>query len=377
MTAGSHRAARPVLVTGAMGLLGRRVVEVLLGRGSAVVALDVRNSGTESTAVSLSQEANGSGDLSSAWVDLLDPEAVRQLVEQCRPAAIIHLAAVVSPACYRNPSVAWKVNVEGTRHLVGAAVKHVPDSAFILTSSAAVNGSRNPYRNRGRVTPATPINPIDCYGEQKAAAEELTITSGLNHVILRMGGIMSPDQMTAIRTDLMMMARITPRDNRVHMVDARDAAAACINAADRIDTVSGSTFVIGGDESHVLTHTAVQEDCYTAIGIGRIGPSINRPGNPDDDNAWGLTDWFDTTESQAALEYQDHRWDETVQWIAESLGKKRQAARLIGPIARPALRAHAAWENRRDGVTHFADPWMVVRRRYGADALASPNLPTR
>ena len=74
----------PVLVTGAMGLLGRRVVEVLLGRGSAVVALDVRNSGTESTAVSLSQEANGSGDLLSAWVDLLDPEAVRQLVEQCR-----------------------------------------------------------------------------------------------------------------------------------------------------------------------------------------------------------------------------------------------------------------------------------------------------
>ena len=124
----------------------------------------------------------------SAWVDLLDPEAVRQLVEQCRPAAIIHLAAVVSPACYRNPSVARKVNVEGTRHLVAAAVKHVPDSAFILTSSAAVNGSRNPYRNLGRVTPATPINPIDCYGEQKAAAEELVITSGLNHVILRMGG---------------------------------------------------------------------------------------------------------------------------------------------------------------------------------------------
>ena len=149
---------------------------------------------------------------------------------------------------------------------------------------------------------------------------------------------------------------------------------ACINAADRIDAVAGSTFVIGGDESHVLTHTAVQEDCYAAIGLGRIGPSINRPGNPDDDTAWGLTDWFDTTESQQALEYQDHRWDQTMEWIAESLGRKRQAARLIGPIARPALRAYAAQQNRRDGVKQFADPWMVVRRRYGAEALASPKV---
>jgi hypothetical protein len=190
-------------------------------------------------------------------------------------------------------------------------------------------------------------------------------------VILRMGGIMSADQMTAIRSDLMMIARITPRDNRVHMVDARDAATACTNAVDRIDSVPGSTFVIGGDESHVLTHTAVQEDCYSAIGLGRIGPSINRPGNPEDDNAWGLTDWFDTTESQRALEYQDHRWDETMAWIAESLGGKRHAARLIGPIARPALRAHAAQQNRRDGIRQFADPWSVIRRRYGADALAS------
>jgi hypothetical protein len=157
----------------------------------------------------------------------------------------------------------------------------------------------------------------------------------------------------------------------VHMIDARDAAVACINAADRIDTVAGNTFVVGGDESHVLTHTAVQDDCYAAIGLGRIGPSINRPGNPDDDTAWGLTDWFHTTESQRTLEYQDHRWDQTMEWIAESLGRKRHAARLIGPIARPALRAYAARQHRSDGVHEYADPWTVVRRQYGSEALAS------
>jgi nucleoside-diphosphate-sugar epimerase len=371
MTTGSQNATRPVLVTGAMGLLGRRVVEVLLGRGHSVVALDVRNSATEATAASLSGTANDDRRFVPAWVDLLDPESVGQLVEQHSPVAIIHLAAAVSPACYRNPSAARAVNVDGTRHLVAAAVGHVPESAFVLTSSAAVNGSRNPYRNLGRVTPATPINPIDCYGEQKAAAEEIVMNSGLPRVILRLGGIMSADQMTAIRTDLMMMARITPRDGRVHMVDARDAATACTNAVDRIESVHGTTFVIGGDESHVLTHGAVQDDCYAAVGLGRIGPSVNRPGNPDDDNAWGLTDWFDTTESQRALGYQDHRWDQTMEWIADSLGSKRQMARLVGPIGRSALRAHAARENRRDGIGQFADPWMVVRRRYGAEALAS------
>jgi nucleoside-diphosphate-sugar epimerase len=357
-----------------MGLLGRRVVEALLGDGRTVVALDVRSPSTEATAAALAHQANGNGELLAAWVDLLNPEAVHQLIEQRLPSAVIHLAAVVSPTCYRNPSGARRVNVEGTQHLLAACVRHIPDSAFILASSAAVHGSRNPYRKLGRITPTSPINPIDCYGEQKAATEELVAASRLKHAILRLGGIMSPDQMTAIRSDLMMMARITPRDNRVHMVDARDAGTAFINAVARIDSVSGVTFVVGGDESHVLTHIAVQEDCYAAIGLGRVGPSINLPGNPDDDTAWGLTDWFDTTESQRALEYQDRRWDQTMEWIADSLGAKRQAARLMSPIARPVLRAYAARQHRRDGVEQYADPWTIVRRRYGAEALASPKL---
>jgi nucleoside-diphosphate-sugar epimerase len=361
---------RTILVSGAMGQIGKRVTGILLDRGAMVVALDLRTEATMSVASTLARQAGGSDRFAPVYVDLTDKDAVDALVAERRPDAIVHLAAVVSPVCYRDPELARRVNVLGTANLVSAARRLAVPPFFVQASSSAVYGSRNPYRNIGRLTPETPVNPVDCYGEQKVAAERIVSDSDLPHAVLRIGGIISPDGLGKTGPDYFLLMRATPRDNRLHAVDARDVALAFANAVERADQINGMILLIGGDESYVHTHTGIQDEVFAAIGLGRIGPTINLPGDPDDDGGWGLTDWFDTDVTQRLLQFQEHQWCDTLAWLAESLGHSRIALRIAGPLVRPVLRGYLALQRRRERRGPYADPWRLVRQTYGPQALA-------
>jgi nucleoside-diphosphate-sugar epimerase len=361
--------ATTVLVTGAMGQVGSRLTELLLERGRRVVALDLATEKTTARAAALRPAPGRPGELVATFVDLTDADAVRAVVERERPDAVVHLAAVVSPPCYRSPELARRVNVDGTANLVAAAGAQPSPPVFVQASSTAVYGSRNPYRKLGRLTPETAVGPIECYGAHKVAAERIVTGSGLRAAVLRIGGILSPDGLALSGPDYFVLMRATPRDNRVHMVDARDVALAFANALDRIDAVDGKVVLVGGDESYVHTHAGVQDDVFAAIGLGRVGPSTNLPGDPDDDRGWGLTDWLDTTESQELLDFQQHRWDDTLDWLAQAQGRRRIAARAVGPLARPALRTVLAVHRRLERRGPYADPWSLIARTYGEHVL--------
>jgi nucleoside-diphosphate-sugar epimerase len=359
------------LVTGAMGQIGKRVTGILLDRGATVIAVDLRTDATTAVASTLTRRSDR---YVAAYVDLTDRDAVDALVAERRPQAVVHLAAVVSPVCYRDPGLARRVNVLGTANLVSAAARLAVPPFFVTASSSAVYGSRNPYRVAGRVTPETPVNPVDCYGEQKVAAERIVSGSGLPYAILRIGGIISPDAMARSGPDYLVLMRATPRDNRLHAVDARDVALAFANAVDRADLIDGRILLIGGDESFVHTHAALQDDVFAAIGLGRVGPTINLPGDPDDDGGWGLTDWFDTDEAQRLLRFQEHHWSDTLAWLAESQGRARTALRIAGPLVRPLLRGYLARQRRREHRGPYADPWRLIRETYGPQALAGADV---
>jgi hypothetical protein len=108
-----------------------------------------------------------------------------------------------------------------------------------------------------------------------------------------------------------------------------------------------------------------------AVGIGRLGPSAGLPGDPGDDRGWAFTGWFDTTESQALLEYQEHDWAETIDWAVASLGHRRHLLKAVGPLIRPAMRALLAVQRRLEHRGPYADPWTFMARKYGPDMLAS------
>jgi dTDP-4-dehydrorhamnose reductase len=110
-------------------------------------------------------------------VDLTDETAVRRLWREHQPASVIHCAAISRPAvCEQDPGLARKVNVEATGLLASLASEV---SLLFFSSDQVFDGRQGWYVETDR------INPINRYGETKAAAEEL-ILSNPRHMVVRL-----------------------------------------------------------------------------------------------------------------------------------------------------------------------------------------------
>jgi nucleoside-diphosphate-sugar epimerase len=343
-----------VLVTGGFGLVGSQTVRRLAADGHRVVATDLGTRDQRKAARSLPAGAE------AHWADLTDVVEVGRLVADVSPTVIIHLAAVIPPAIYRHAERARRVNVDATIALLRAAESGPHPVRFIQASSNAVHGARNPYRHRELLQADTPVRPSDLYGGHKAEVERHVWASELAWVILRLAGVLSVDLgAMPLSMDAPFLESALPTDGRIHTIDVRDAALA-FAAATTADVV-GETLLIGGDESHLLRQGDVGKAIAAARGLVNALPG-GRPGDPDSDEDWYITDWMDTTRAQQTLRFQRHPWPDMLAEMRAAAGWRRYPTRLISPVARHFLKTHAAYRN---WPGRYADPWGAIRAGLG------------
>ena len=342
-----------VLVTGAFGLVGTATVANLAARGRRVIATDLDTPANRKAAAGLSP------GVEVHWLDLTDSASVAALLSAVQPAAVAHLAAVIPPLCYSRPQMARAVNVDATANLIDAASALREQPRFIQASSIAVYGPRNPHHISDVLTADTPARPYDVYGGHKVEAEALVRQSGLEWVILRLGGVLSTAAPTGRDPDLAYFGALLPDDGRLQTVDVRDVAHAFATATTA--DVARRVLLIGGDDSHRLRQGEIGAAMAAAMGlVGAIPPG--RPGNPKDDDAWFATDWMDSAIAQRLLGYQHHSWPQMLSEITANTGWKRYPLRLAAPLAREFLKRRSPYY-RQPGV--YADPWEAVRRKWG------------
>lgn len=145
-----------VLVIGANGQIGSELTEALAARYGAhnVIASDIAKSG-RSTSVAY------------RVLNVLDAEALTQIVTQDKITVIYHLAAVLSATGEKNPLQAWQLNMDGLLNVLEVARKHGVERIF-WPSSIAAFGPKTPQRN----TPQdTVMDPGTVYGISKLAGE--------------------------------------------------------------------------------------------------------------------------------------------------------------------------------------------------------------
>jgi nucleoside-diphosphate-sugar epimerase len=343
-----------VLVTGAFGLVGSQTVRRLAADGHHVVATDLGTAPQRKLAASLPAGAE------ARWANLTASDDVDQLIAEVSPTAIVHLAAVIPPAIYRSRELGRRVNVDATAALLSAAQSHPRPPRFVLASSNAVYGARNPHRHPEKLTVDSPLRPADLYGAHKVEAENLLRASSLEWVILRLGGVLSSvPGAIAFSRDRLFFENVLPTDGRIHTVDVRDVAAA-FAAATTADVV-GETLLIAGDDSHLHQQLDVGAALAAAQGLSNVLPA-GRVGDPDSDENWFVTDWLDTSRAQQALSFQHHSWPKMLAETRAIIGWRRYPAALIAPVARQFLKRQAAY---RDAPGRYADPWGAIRSRLG------------
>lgn len=157
-----------ILITGANGLLGRKLVDLLAGRKSLRVI------------------ATGKGEkripkpgCEYVSLDVTDADAVRYALKELRPSAVIHCAAMTNvDACELDPPACQAANVDAVRFVIegcenaGARLVHI-STDFVF------DGADGPYDEN-----AVP-NPLSVYGKAKWKAEEYVKAAKIPAAIVR------------------------------------------------------------------------------------------------------------------------------------------------------------------------------------------------
>lgn len=343
-----------VLITGAFGLVGTETVRRFAADGWRVIATAHRKAYDELPP-----------RVETRWLDLTDPAQVRSLVAEVSPDVIVHLAAVIPPLVYRDAAFARRLNVGATASLVGAASDQPRPPRFVHASSTAIYGSRNPYRHPELLTLDTPLHPCELYGGLKLEAEECVRSSGLDWVVLRLGGVLSVDpRAMPVTRDMMYFTSALPSDGRVHSIDTRDVATAFVAAAHQ--DVVREIFLVGGDDSHLLRQGEIGSAMAAAQGMPGLMPA-GRPGDPDDDAGWfPSADWTDVTVSQKVLQFQHHSWPDMLAEMRAQTGWQRYPRRVAVPLARGFIKRQGAY---RKVPGQYADVWAALGARFGNTAV--------
>jgi nucleoside-diphosphate-sugar epimerase len=157
-----------ILVTGATGMIGRKLMARLVKDGGLNRRPIERLTLTD--IVAPEQPAGFSGKLETVAADLPAPGAAEQLIA-ARPDVIFHLAGVVSGEAEVDLEKGYRVNLDGTRALL-EAVRKTGDGykpRVIFTSSIAVFGAPFPHA----IPDDFHLTPLTSYGAQKAMCEAM------------------------------------------------------------------------------------------------------------------------------------------------------------------------------------------------------------
>lgn len=184
------------LVTGGAGFIGSHLSEKLIGDGHYVVCIDNFNDYYDpqvkrrNIAALLDHER-----YTLVEADILEKDRVNSLYSTFRFDAIVHLAARagVRPSL-QQPLLYEKVNIEGTMHLLDAAVRN-DVAKFVMASSSSVygNNTKVPFAEIDSVD-----HPISPYAATKKACELIGYTYhhlyGLPVTCLRFFTVYGPRQ---------------------------------------------------------------------------------------------------------------------------------------------------------------------------------------
>ena len=157
-----------ILITGSNGLLGQKLVQLIIEKGEDHLIATARGSNRLPLA-----------DTHFRSMDVTYEEDVLTVISEERPDVVIHTAAMTNvDQCETDQANCWKLNVDAVANLIKAC-EEVGAHLVHLSTDFIFDGESGPYDEEAQP------NPISYYGESKLAAEKLLIESEISYGIAR------------------------------------------------------------------------------------------------------------------------------------------------------------------------------------------------
>ena len=190
-----------ILVTGGTGFIGSHLAKELMENQIEVILLDLQPDYSLLSGL-------GQG-IEVIEGDLLDLPRLSGILEHYRPQVVVHLAAFRNTESQEKPLGAFRLNCQGTMHVLEAARK-AGVQRMVYASSVAVYGSPSYYRQLGfnpyRLAEEAPPNPYNVYGVTKLCnegmAQQYSLIYGLQTIGLRLPIILGPGKKAGSKTSL-------------------------------------------------------------------------------------------------------------------------------------------------------------------------------
>ncbi len=158
---------KPVLVTGANGLLGQKVVDILRRRMPVVA------SGRQSEFVF------GEWDVPYVQLDICHARRCREVFKQFKPDVVVNAASYTHvDRCEEEKAACWAANVKGVENLAQLCYRSQTKLIHISTDYV-FDGQSGPYSEEDRP------DPTCYYGKAKLASENAVRRVGIPYAILR------------------------------------------------------------------------------------------------------------------------------------------------------------------------------------------------
>ena len=158
-----------ILITGSNGLLGQKLVQLILEKGNDLVA----------TARGENRLPIPEDNYSYRSLDITDKDQVLQVIGEENPDVVIHTAAMTNvDQCETEREGCRKLNVDAVEYIIKAC-EHTGAYLLHLSTDFIFDGEAGPYDENGIP------NPVSFYGESKLAAEKLLFDSNIKYGIAR------------------------------------------------------------------------------------------------------------------------------------------------------------------------------------------------
>lgn len=291
---------KKILVTGSNGLLGQKLLDNLRNRHDIILM-----------ASSIGADRYPyPGFYTYATLDITDKAAVHSLINNFKPDAIIHTAAMTNvDACESQQEACWDLNVNALDHIIAAA-QAIGSHIIHLSTDFVFDGEAGPYKEDDK--PA----PLSYYGQSKATSEEHLSNYTHDWTIIRtiiVYGIVKDMS----RTNIVLWAKKALGENKeITVVDdqfrsptlAEDLAQACVAAVFKGKTgiyhVSGKDFMsIIELVERVADHYGLNKKLIKPIKSASLNQAAKRPPRTG----------FILDKAYKELDYKPHSFEEGIE----------------------------------------------------------------